>query len=119
MKKVLIIEDGTCILSEMENNYMEYDLHVFSSLDVFSLDDVRRIAPHLILIDNDADGKLGARLCTELHTDPDTNHIPVMLFSDHNKIHNLNNSSHNHQYLAKPFNFAAVMQAVNPVCGAA
>ncbi len=119
MKKVLIIEDGTCILSELENYYMEYDLHVFSSLDVFSIDNIRSIAPDLILIDNDADGKLEAHFCTELTADPLTSHISVMLFSDHNYIHNINKSSHNHQFLVKPFNFAAVMQTINPVCGAA
>jgi len=114
MKKVLIIEDGTCILTEMENNYLEYNLHVFSSLEVFSMDDIRSIAPHLILIDNDVDGKLGARFCTELSADPFTNHIPMMLFSDHNYVHNITNSSHNHQYLCKPFNFARIVQTINP-----
>jgi len=115
MKKVLIIEDGTCILSEMGRNYIKYDLHVFSSLGVFSIDNIRSIAPDLILIDNDADGKIGAHFCTELTADPSTNHIPVMLFSDHNCIHNITNSSHNHQYLPKPFNFACIMQTINPV----
>jgi response regulator RpfG family c-di-GMP phosphodiesterase len=115
MKKVLIIEDGTYILSALQSNYKQYNLHLISSLYLFSVNHIATILPDLILHDHYVFGQLGTDFYTQLKEDTRTSNIPVILFSDHNNIQVITKNSNTYHVLPAQFGCTDILNIIAPV----
>jgi DNA-binding response OmpR family regulator len=115
-KKILVIEDDkdirdmiVCILEEEG-----YDL--ISSGDSKILKNINHIKPNLLLMDNwltewksDANGQ---ELSKQLKSNPETNHIPIIIISAVSNIKEIAEGGLADSYLKKPFDMTELVNMV-------
>ncbi|MDP9078243.1 MAG: response regulator [Bacteroidota bacterium] len=115
-KKILVIEDDKDIRDTIVYILEEEGYDVVSSGDSKILKKVTEHNPGLILMDNwltewksDANGQ---QLSKELKTNPQTNHIPVIIISAVNNIKEIAEEGLADSYLKKPFDMGVLVEMV-------
>jgi two-component system alkaline phosphatase synthesis response regulator PhoP len=82
MSKILVIEDEKNILELVRFNLEREGFQVISAMDGTSgLDMAHEELPDLIILDVMLPGMNGLEVCRELHQDPTTSNIPVVILS--------------------------------------
>jgi two-component system, OmpR family, alkaline phosphatase synthesis response regulator PhoP len=82
MSKILVIEDEKNILELVRFNLEREGFQVISTMDGTSgLEMAREELPDLIILDVMLPGMNGLEVCRELHQDPATGNIPVVILS--------------------------------------
>jgi two-component system alkaline phosphatase synthesis response regulator PhoP len=82
MSKILIIEDEKNILELVRFNLEREGFQVISSMDgARGLEMAQEEIPDLIILDVMLPGMNGLEVCRELHQDPSTSNIPVIILS--------------------------------------
>jgi two-component system alkaline phosphatase synthesis response regulator PhoP len=82
MSKILVIEDEKNILELVSFNLEREGFQVISTMDGTSgLEMAREELPDLIILDVMLPGMNGLEVCRELHQDPATGNIPVVILS--------------------------------------
>src|SRR4029077_6822255 len=113
MKRLLIVDDNPGILEVLKIGFEVRDYDVLTTSDgnqVLQL--VKEYLPDVILLDVFLDSVNGIIICTNLKTDPETKHIPVVMFcatSDEEVI--LNNCPAD-AFVGKPFKLQNLITAV-------
>ncbi|GAA4919673.1 response regulator transcription factor [Mucilaginibacter defluvii] len=104
-KTLLIIEDDTDILDILELIFQLEGYKVFRSETGAEIEDLKLMAPHLILLDLrlSAGGQEGAAICLRLKAQESTRHIPIVLLSAEMNISTVCTECGANDYIKKPF----------------
>src|SRR5476651_2896400 len=115
-KKILVIEDDKDIRDALVLILEEDNYEVISSGDSKILKTVTEIKPSLVLMDNwltewksDANGQ---QLSKQLKTNPETNHIPIIIISAVSNIKEIAEEGLADSYLKKPFDMTELVDMV-------
>jgi len=111
--KVLIIDDEPMFSSALELALGEnYEVHLRETAP--SCDEVRDIAPGLIMLDWTLPGMSGEDALNLYLSADGTKEIPIVLMSGRNDLRQTNPEATNksHGFLAKPFTFEALHRTV-------
>jgi len=111
-KTVLITEDDQAILDALEIVFTRngYRVICFSNGKALLEDNFER--PDIFLIDRQLSGVDGLDLCKHLKANPDTNQIPVIIFSASPHVHNPAIAAGADDFIEKPFSNKAVLELV-------
>lgn len=110
--RILVIEDNPDI-SELLGYILNDDGHeVITSADDTSLDNLDKIMPDLILMDEILSGPRGSSLCRKLKNDVATRNIRVVLISAAPDLKELASKCGADAYIEKPFNIDTLTQVV-------
>ena len=118
-KNILIIEDDPDILDMMSYIVQDMGFSVVSSTAGVAVEEVRKISPVLILLDNRLADGFGHDLCRKLKEDPATAHFPVILVSAIQQLAQLAADSGADAYLNKPFDLEDLVAIVHKFTGPA
>ncbi len=115
-KTILVIEDDKDIRDTIVYILEEEKYVVISSGDSKILKSINDYKPDLILMDNwltewksDANGQ---QLSKQLKSNPETNHIPVIIISAVSNIKEIAEEGLADSYLKKPFDMATLVEMV-------
>ncbi len=104
MKKILVVDDDADILDVVELVLTHHDFVVkTTSRWQMILDTIQTFSPDLILLDVDLGGADGGDLCKKLKQLKESQQVPVILFSIHNKPEEYLKTCDAQGFLAKPF----------------
>jgi two-component system phosphate regulon response regulator PhoB len=116
-KKVLVIEDDKDIRDTIIYALNEEQYEVIASEDAKILKSIKDINPDIILLDNwlsdwksDANGQ---QICRDIKTNPETNHIPVIIVSAVSNIKEVADAGLADGYLRKPFELTDLFAIVS------
>ena len=102
MKKLLIIEGDTdareMVAFLFENNGYE----VTQSGKAMSVEEIRKVNPHIIVIDYMVNGAPGNDICLKLKASEQTGQIPIILYSATESIDKIRINSCADGFIAKP-----------------
>jgi CheY-like chemotaxis protein len=103
MKTALVIEDDADNLDMIA--YVIESLHIraIAKADLIPLSAIKTLMPDIILLDHWINQGLGGKLCSEIKSDPETSHIPVILLSAVMDLESIASRSKADHYLNKPF----------------
>jgi two-component system phosphate regulon response regulator PhoB/two-component system alkaline phosphatase synthesis response regulator PhoP len=111
-KHILIVEDDPC-LQDVYTIILEQAGHhvtVASNADIIFGKDY--LLPNLYLLDKQLAGKDGLEVCRFLKTNPDTQHIPVIIVSAAMNIHNLAKTAGADACIGKPFDNKVFLETI-------
>ncbi|CAN5360129.1 response regulator [soil metagenome] len=115
-KKILVIEDDKDIRDTIAYALEAEDYEVISSGNSKILKSIHTIKPNLILLDNwltewksDANGQ---QLSKALKSNPETNHIPVIIISAVSNIQEIAEAGMADDFLRKPFDLEELLNMV-------
>lgn len=115
-KKILVIEDDKDIRDMIVCILEEEGYELISSGDSKILKTINQIKPDLLLMDNwltewksDANGQ---QLSKELKSNPETNHIPIIIISAVSNIKEIAEDGLADSYLKKPFDMTELVNMV-------
>lgn len=103
MKTALIIDDDKDTLEILGYIVNDMGLKTINSLSLLPASKIRDFTADIILLDHYADLQTPDNLCFQIKSDPELNHIPVIILSAHLNIARLAEKSLADAYLAKPF----------------
>ncbi|MBS1528083.1 MAG: response regulator [Bacteroidetes bacterium] len=112
-KRVLIVGDDKDTLEELTYLSHKLKLQVFNSLGAIPVEEVRMLAPDVVLMDCYLFDASGADLCLKIKFSPFTRHIPVVMFSDKSGGERLAQKCRADAYLHKPFDLGDLLAQVN------
>lgn len=84
---VLIVEDDVAIIELLEEALAEAGYEVAAAMGEDALAQARALRPAVILLDLHMPGMDGAAVSRQLHADPRTTGVPVVLMSAHAHLH--------------------------------
>jgi two-component system phosphate regulon response regulator PhoB len=115
-KKILVIEDDKDIRDMIVYILEEEGYEAIASGDSKILKNIKDIGPNLLLMDNwltewksDANGQ---QLSKELKSNPETNHIPIIIISAVSNIKEIAEDGLADSYLKKPFDMSELVDMV-------
>jgi len=115
-KKILVIEDDKDIRDMIVYILEEEGYEAIASGDSKILKNIKDIGPNLLLMDNwltewksDANGQ---QLSKELKSNPETNHIPIIIISAVSNIKEIAEEGLADSYLKKPFDMSELVDMV-------
>lgn len=112
MKKIIIIEDDTDTLDLIEYILREHGYAVIKANRLVSVAEIISLTPHLVILDFQTPYRLGSDLCLEIKRNPDSKHLPVILYSANVNLKNIARDSMADAYLEKPFDGDGLIQIV-------
>ena len=115
MRRILIIDDEDEILSLLNYLFTQLNFEVVISPGVLSIDEIEKISPNVILLDNKLGDKLGSDLCLEIKGDPRTSAIPVVMLSANDRIEYIAEKSCADGFISKPFDIEKLNKTVKKV----
>jgi len=115
MRRILIIDDEDEILSLLNYLFTQLNFEVVISPGVLSIDEIEKISPNVILLDNKLGDKLGSDLCLEIKGDPRTSAIPVVMLSANDRIEYIAEKSCADSFISKPFDIEKLNKTVKKV----
>lgn len=113
MKKILVIENDPDTLEILAYLFKESAFEVFKYLARIPVDKITDDDPDLIVLDYYLDEGYGSEICIELKANPATKHIPVILVSTSDNLHQIAADSSADAYLQKPFNLTDLDKLIN------
>lgn len=116
MKKkntILVVDDDPQIIQIMSLilTGAGYDIITDNTGDLHSLQST--ILPDLILLDNELGNKSGAIICSIIKNHDHTKHIPVMMVSGTEGLHEIARKADADDFLAKPFDMQILLEKVD------
>ena len=114
MSKILVIDDDLDILVVMEIllSMKGFEIDVTAKWEN-TFDKIKNFKPDLILLDVLISGNDGRTLCRQLKSQPDTKHIPIIMFSAHPSAAATINEYGADDFIAKPFDVNDLLAKVN------
>ena len=113
-KKVLICDDDLEIL-EVCNLILtkkDFEVHILENCEeIFTL--LKDFKPDVILIDLWFPEMGGEAATLKLKNDPDTQHLPVILFSAHNELESICRKINADGFIKKPFTIPTLLNSIN------
>jgi two-component system response regulator VicR len=116
-KKILVVDDDAELLSILSHVLFEQNYHVIPSPNGEVTSYINEIKPDLILLDNKLAGTPGNELCKMIKSDPDTQHIPVVMVSAANDLENIALEAGADGFIQKPFDIGQVEAIVAKLIG--
>ncbi len=113
MKKLLVIENDAGTLDIIGYIFEHSGFKVVESLKKISVTEIDQLSPNIVVIDYLLGDGFGSDLCLEIKSDPNTNHLPVILYSASSKIAQVAHDSHADAFIAKPFDLDYFVKMVN------
>jgi DNA-binding response OmpR family regulator len=110
--KILVIEDNKDILEVLDIILTDDGYEVVSCSDGTAIDDLKKINPGLILMDELLPSIKGSELCLRVKADDDLKHIPVVLISAAQSLENIAGKCGADAYVAKPFDISALSELI-------
>ncbi len=118
MKKCVLICDDDVDILEVCKFILEkknFQVKTCTSYDsVFS--DMKEINPDIILMDLWMPGMGGEEATIKIKSNPDTKHIPVILFSANNELEQIANKVHANGFIRKPFELKELQNILAEHC---
>lgn len=111
-KKILIVDDEPDILESLRVILEEGYEVVTSDKDEFLEQLHNDRLPHLILVDVLLSGKDGRAIVKHLKSQPETMHIPVIMFSAHPSAYKTALQAGADDFLAKPFAISELLAKI-------
>lgn len=103
-KRLLVVDDEPDILEFLQIILEEEGYEVVTSDKGEYLEQLHNGAfPHLILVDVLLSGKDGREIVKYLKSQPETKHIPIIMFSAHPSVEETARQAGAEDFLAKPF----------------
>ncbi len=114
-KKILVIDDDHDILEIIDIIFKQEGYDVVLSDNGKEAEDVGQINPDLVLLDIRIAGsdKNGVDICAQIKSSPETQNLPVLLFSAEDDIVELTRRCGANGFVRKPFRAAHLVAKVN------
>ena len=103
-KKILIIEDGTTLLAELQYIANKFDLEFFSTDGVVQFQDIKTLSPELIIFYNWINDQSVIDLCFDLRTSAITEKILIIILAEYNSHEKIALESCADFCIKKPYN---------------
>ena len=117
-RRALVIEDDPVIQRLLERILKPEDYAVTTTDSALgAMDLVRRLRPHVILLDLGLPYRSGATLLAELKADPATTDVPVVVVSAMDEVLTDERRAQAAAVLAKPFSPRTLLETVRAVQG--
>ncbi|MGY3211418.1 response regulator transcription factor [Mucilaginibacter sp. HD30] len=113
MEKILVIDNDPAILDIMQEalGYEGFEVTVVEETqDICKL--VKAIDPQLVVIDYMLNGINGGELCHQIKSFPETDKLPVILFSAYPRVFNSLGTYGCDAFIAKPFDLSHLIDQV-------
>jgi DNA-binding response OmpR family regulator len=113
MNKILVLDDDEDILSLVEtilsmNNFNVKSIsnwqEIYSKMEQFK--------PDLVLLDVMLNGADGRDICKKIHSDKETENIPVLLFSANPEMGKYMKECMAQGFIAKPFDISGLLKTI-------
>jgi DNA-binding response OmpR family regulator len=116
MKKILIVDDDTDILTVVEI-FLSMNKYIVKAIPKWQdiTDTIKSFSPDLILLDVALSGADGRDICKRLKKSTETQHIPVILFSAHNDLENYTQGFMADGLIAKPFEIPYLLETIRKI----
>ena len=111
-KRILVIDDDEDILNIIEIVLNDEGYQVIASRSGNIIDEVLRIRPNLILLDERLAGTKGHELCKLLKTERPTSSIPVVMISAATGLKQIAINCIADNYIEKPFDISVLCEVV-------
>lgn len=114
MKKILVVDDDIDILTVvhlvLDSNGFEVIAisnwqQIYTQVDTFK--------PDLILLDVSLGTQDGRNICKQLKSNPNTNHISVILFSANHNVEKSVSECMADSFISKPFDINHLIEGIN------
>jgi len=116
--KILVIEDNPDIKEVLDYILQDDGHEVVTCTDGTSINELDRIMPDIILMDEILAGSRGSALCLRLKSNEATRHIPVVLISATPNLQSTAEKCGADAYIEKPFNIDALTDIIHRLAGA-
>lgn len=110
--KILVVDDDEAILESIMIVLQEEGYTVTTTTDPFSVDEIEKIAPDLIILDIFLSGKDGRDTARQLKEDKRTRHIPIIMISALPSAEKSAQESGAAVFLPKPFDIYNLLDLV-------
>ncbi len=119
-KKILVIDDDHDILEIIDIIFRQEGYDVVLSDNGKETENIGQINPDLVLLDVRITGsdKNGVEICAQIKSNPETQNLPVLLFSAEDDIAELTRRCGANGYIRKPFRAAHLMAKINEILAA-
>ncbi|TDG35878.1 response regulator [Pedobacter changchengzhani] len=112
-KKVILVQDNEDILNIMENVLDEEGFEVIPALTTKPIDDIERIDPDVVVIDDHIKGNVkGSEVVKNLKSDPQTEDFPAILTSTSKDLEKQAAACNADDYIEKPFDLDHMVDVV-------
>lgn len=111
-KKIVVVEDDNDILDLMQYILEDEGYQVLAAGKVENVDAIMEHQPDLILLDDRMPGEFGNSICAKIKTNPDTQHIPVILVSATRNLERVAFECKANDFLPKPFDLDELLTLV-------
>jgi DNA-binding response OmpR family regulator len=113
MNKILVLDDDQDILSLVET---VLSLNKFNVKAIWNWEEIysnmAEFKPDLILLDVMLNGADGRDICKQIHSDKETENIPVVLFSANPEMGKFTKECMAQDFVAKPFNISGLVNTI-------
>lgn len=114
MKRILVVDDNEDILDVVKIILSANGFKVMvTPKGEETFDRTESFSPQLILLDVFLQGIDGREICKELKSNPQTQGIPVIMFSAHDKYDEIEKICKPDDFIAKPFDVAELVNKIN------
>ena len=119
-KRILVIDDDPDLLEILNIVFKQEGYEVILSETGEEAENIRDINPDLVMLDImlTGSGKNGVDICAKIKSQPETNDIPVILFSAEDNIEELSKKCGANAYFSKPFHYYELLKKVNKLLAA-
>lgn len=116
LKKILVIEDDTGVLKNVQQILEMEDYVVEAIHDAHqTFEKVYSFLPDLILIDVLLSGEDGRKICRSLKNNPRTQHIPILMMSAHPEAKESAKESGADGFIVKPYDIEELVKGIDDV----
>jgi DNA-binding response OmpR family regulator len=112
MKKILIIEDDDDILKVVTLILSDSGFETTAFKQIITVREVIKIAPQLILLDTCLPDDSNS-FCLELKNNPESNYLPIVLFSAAYGLKEVAKRNYADAYIKKPFDLDNFLTTIN------
>ena len=119
-KRILVIDDDPDILEILHIIFTQEGYDVILSETGQAVENIQEINPDLVLLDIRISGsdKNGAAICAKIKSHPETQHLPVIMFSSEDNIKEISDECGANGYVSKPFETPRLITKVKEILAA-
>lgn len=119
-KRILIIDDDRDILESLDIIFKHEGYEVILSETGHETEDILGISADVVLLDIrlSGSGRNGADICAILKSQPETQDLPVIMFSSEDNLKEISEQCRANGYIRKPFEVSKLMAKVNELFAA-
>ena len=111
--KLLVVDDNIDVLEILQIAFEAKGHEVFTLSDGLKVSEsFKQFSPDVILLDVFLGDINGVTICNEFKSNPDTKHIPVILFSAHANAETILNACPADGFVGKPFNISRLIELI-------